>query len=332
MSSTDREEGLPVGVLLPTRNSMPLLERHLEGLRSWLHRAEEVVVVDSHSTDGTADYLAENLSHPSLKILQHPPGLYESWNFGIRHIGARWLYISTVGDCIAQSGIGALVSACAGHELDVAISAPLFLSPSGERIEKNNWPVHRYIQRTGKSGRSHVMPSVEVFLWNTLFAPGSLMGSSASNLYRTAYMKAHPFRTDLGHAGDLAWGIENAFSARWGVVPGCHSEFLLHPPVSREPQSTTPRIKEELFALSRRIFQQEMAAGVPTLARYSDELSAYWAASARHLSLKDRYAESFGGKKAAFLDTRLWSYRIRQLLYSRKRTYYREKVLEKLYS
>jgi len=330
MSSVDSSERLPIGILLPTRNSMPWLERHVKGLKPWLHRAEQVVVVDSQSTDGTVDYLVKHLQHPALKILQHPPGLYESWNFGIQNIDSDWLYIATVGDRIAGPGIENLLTACLADHLDVAISAPVFITMSGEVVDKA-WPIHRYIKCSGKSTGNHIMSPAEVFLWNTLFIPGSLMGSSASNLYRTTYMKSHPFRTELGHAGDIAWGVENAFAARWGLITDCYSEFMLHPPASRRPKTASLQIKEALFALSRQVFQQKAGPGMPLLAQYSDQLSGYWAAASKHSHIKNKYFEFAGRNKVGFFSSRLWRYRIQQSVYSRKKVSYRNKVIEKLY-
>ena len=47
---------LPISVLVPTRNSMSLLPKHVEAMRAWLDFVEEVVAVDSHSTDGTMEF------------------------------------------------------------------------------------------------------------------------------------------------------------------------------------------------------------------------------------------------------------------------------------
>ena len=44
---------------------------------------QEVIVVDSFSTDGTIELIKAELRHPQLKIMAHPPGLYQSWNHGI---------------------------------------------------------------------------------------------------------------------------------------------------------------------------------------------------------------------------------------------------------
>ena len=63
-----------LGVLIPTRNSAALLPNHLRALSAWLDLADEVVVVDSFSTDGTGNMLRDGLKHPKLRIITHPPG------------------------------------------------------------------------------------------------------------------------------------------------------------------------------------------------------------------------------------------------------------------
>jgi hypothetical protein len=56
-----------------------------------------------------------------------------------------------------------------------------------------------------------------------------ILGSSASNLYRTAILQRFPFRTDFGTAGDLAWGLEHAGSVTLAILPARVSTFVFHP-------------------------------------------------------------------------------------------------------
>ena len=65
---------------MPTYNCAPLMERHVVSMAAWIDLADEVIVVDSRSTDGTLDIIQARLRHPNLRIILRDRGLYESWN------------------------------------------------------------------------------------------------------------------------------------------------------------------------------------------------------------------------------------------------------------
>src|SRR5437660_9427228 len=132
---------LPIGVVVPTRNSATLVPAHLESMRPWLDQVEEVVVVDSFSTDGTVDLLKAGLRHPNLRILEHPPGLYQSWNHGIAQLKTEYCYISTVGDGITREGLEHLSEIIARLHCDAAISKPRFIDVNGGPFPTPRWPI-----------------------------------------------------------------------------------------------------------------------------------------------------------------------------------------------
>ncbi len=105
-ASKDR---LPISVVVPTLNVMPMLPEHVAGMQGWLDLVEEVVVVDSESTDGTCDYIEQHIGRSfgegRLRFFSRPRGLYQAWNYGIDQVRAPYTYISTVGDTISREGI-----------------------------------------------------------------------------------------------------------------------------------------------------------------------------------------------------------------------------------
>ena len=56
----------------------------------------------------------------------------------------------------------------------------------------------------------------------------ALLGSSASNLYRSACLRERPFPADYGTAGDCAWGLAHALRVDIAVTPGVFSTFREH--------------------------------------------------------------------------------------------------------
>jgi glycosyltransferase involved in cell wall biosynthesis len=115
---------LPIGVVIPTRNSMKFLPAHLAALKGWIEQAREVICVDSFSTDGTLEMLKAELHHPRLKILSHPPGLYESWNFAVKQVTSAYIYIATAGDGITLQGLRHLVETAERFQTDLVLSPP----------------------------------------------------------------------------------------------------------------------------------------------------------------------------------------------------------------
>ena len=233
-----------LGVLIPTRNCAPLLRQGMAALRSWLDLAEEVVVVDSESTDGTVEFLQSELRHPNVRFLSHPPGLYQSWNFGIRHLNTEFAYISTAGDAITREGIQSLVSAAQSLQCDVVISKPEILNLEGQQADLV-WPIDDIISSLRVSS-PRKLSRVEALVFAWVHGTDALTGSCASDLFRSESLKRFPFPTEFGGAGDGAWGVMHAAQVAWAVVPGRVSRFVRHPAtpggISRPAQRETKRM------------------------------------------------------------------------------------------
>ncbi len=232
------EKPWPIGVLMPVLNARELVRAHLNSMRDWIDRVHEVVVVDSFSEDGTLELVQAELRHPRLRILQHPRGLYQSWNFGIQQLTAPYAYISTAGDTITASGLGHLLEAAGQLDCDVLLSPPEVVNEAGGE-SKGSWPIHKLLQACRLS-RPEKLESWQVYLLATLDAPQGILGSSASNLYRTEVLRRFPFPTDYGHAGDTAWAIIHAFEVSFGISPTVCSRFVLH-------ENETHHLKHEYF-------------------------------------------------------------------------------------
>lgn len=218
---------LPISILIPTRNCAALVPEHLQSLRDWMDLAEEVVVVDSDSRDGTVELLRSGLAHPRVRFLNHPPGLYQSWNFGIQNAGAKYIYIATVGDGISRGGIGHLFDVAERFQSDVVISKPDFVSAGGQALPGQRWPVDVILRRL-RIDRPRLLSTAEQFLFMATNLWGSILGSSASNLYRADCLKQRPFPTEYGTTGDSGWSILNIFEVKIAITPERFSTFRFH--------------------------------------------------------------------------------------------------------
>jgi Glycosyl transferase family 2 len=265
---------LSLGVLMPTRNCAALLRQGMAALGSWLDLAEEVVVVDSESRDGTMEFLQSKLRHRNLRFLSHPPGLYQSWNFGIRHLNTEFAYVSTAGDAITREGLHRLISAAQSLQCDVVISKPEIQDLEGQPADLV-WPIDDIISSLRISA-PRKLSRVEALVFSWVHGTDAMTGSCASDLFRSECLKQFPFPTEFGGAGDGAWGVMHAAEVAWAVVPERFSRFVRHPataggmtrPARRETKRMDIVMREavSLWLQTGRVSEEELArAGWPEI-------------------------------------------------------------------
>jgi hypothetical protein len=271
---------LPLGVVIPTKNSMPYLPAHLEGMRAWLDLAEQIVVVDSFSTDGSVEFLRAQLRHPRVTFTTHPPGLYASWNHGLAQVSAKYTFIATTGDLITRAGIGRLVGAAETLAADVVISKPDFRDPAGRSLPDIAWPVDDVISSLGLTA-PRGLHKLEALVFAAAHPEGALLGSCASNIFRTEMLKRLPFPTEFGTAGDGAWGMRHAAEVAWAVVPEKFSTFLVHPTNASETERKTLREASRMDEVLRGAVQAWLAAGVVGAEELARVRWAEWDAALR---------------------------------------------------
>lgn len=261
-----------IGVVLPTLNCVSLLPGHLESMQPWLDLVSEIIVVDSHSDDGTIEMIRERLSHPGLRILSHPRGLYQSWNFGLSQLHTKYAYISTVGDSITRSGLEHLHAVAERLRCDIVASEPYFITNEGKPILKARWPIADVLSTLQITEPTYI-DGMKLFVFVLLHASGgaAILGSSASNLYRTELLQNRPFPTDFGVVGDGAWSVSNVFDYCLGVTPKRFSTFRHHPKVYSQEEYAVDDIGLKLFHLVEETFRQGLAEDV-TLRNESERI------------------------------------------------------------
>ncbi len=235
-------------------------------MRDWIELADEVVVVDSFSQDGTVQLIQSGLRHPNLRFLTHPPGLYQSWNHGIGQLHTRYVYISTVGDSITRQGLEHLHAVAERLECDVVVSKPRFIANDGSSITDDaRWPIDDIIH-TLQARQPVRLVGMRLFLFALTNVTGAILGSSASNLYRARVLQERPFPADYGTVGDGAWGIANVFDYHLGVTPERCSTFRCHPKAYAASDYAVEDLNWKLFELAQTTFEQRRAADPALLA------------------------------------------------------------------
>jgi hypothetical protein len=221
-------EEMRLSVILPVLNCRNLIESHLPSMAEWLDLADEIIIVDSHSSDGTLDYILAHLHHPALRVIQRGRGLYDSWNDGIAATKGRWVYISTSGDSIERSHLLHLLALGEAAQADVVISAPRFKGKDGQPCKDLDWPPNVLMKEFGNATPFIIHPEAAQYL-AFRFCPQALLGSSASNLYRGDHLRSRPFPNEYGSVGDTGWIMRYAAETRLCMTPAVGSTFCIHP-------------------------------------------------------------------------------------------------------
>jgi hypothetical protein len=252
---------LPIGAVVPTKNCAAFLPEHLATMQPWLDLVEELVVVDSFSTDGTMEFLRANVQHPRLTLLQHPPGLYESWNYGVSRIKSKYVYIATVGDAVTRDGLQRLFATAEALGCDVVVSKPYFRDPQGQHLAPPFWPIDDMI-RSLRITQPRRLERLEALVFAITSATAAMTGSCASDLFRTQSLQRFPFPTNFGTAGDGAWAIRHALDVIWAVEPAQFSSFLVHPSNASEAERKGYQMAPRIDEVARQMIAASQAARV----------------------------------------------------------------------
>ena len=218
---------LPISVIIPTRNCRDRLPNHLSSMKVWTTHVRELIVVDSYSSDGTIEFLRDELNHPNIHFFNHPPGLYESWNFGIGKTTMPYIYISTVGDTISLEGLKHLLKFIQLFDSDLLISPPKFESNGTFESKITPWPIHDILDFLQINEPTSI-PSETLIYYILFYRDFGIQGSSASNIYKSSTLMKYPFPTTYGAAGDSAWFIKNIYNIATSVTPEYISTYLYH--------------------------------------------------------------------------------------------------------
>ena len=262
-----------VGVVILTFNSAHQLPAHLASMEPWLDLVDEIIVVDSHSTDGSIELIRERLRHPNLRILLHPPGSCHPLNHGINHLESDFTYISKIGDTITRHGLQHLLATAQQFACDIVVSPPrLVFEPCVTQ------PQHLGVIETVLNGLGIASPVImrrdRIWLHAVHHALDcgfqGVLGKSVGNLYRTEMLQAMPFSDELIDSGETMWGIRNLLAASLVISPRCNSTALIcsDDPISNRQQ----RVKHELSRVPDIARQAVEEALAQSFARDQNEL------------------------------------------------------------
>jgi glycosyltransferase involved in cell wall biosynthesis len=242
-----------ISVVIPVYQSAERLPEHVQSLRRLRPIVHEFIWVITESSDGSHITAREAAQELGGQVLEVPRGLYQAWNSGIPRATGDLIYISTIGDTITPEGLNALSVCMRKNEADVVFSPPVIFPATQPNLKRcRHWTVFEFSKILNQFS-GVCIPMEKAILMQILSGATGLLGSCASCLFRTSFLKARPFLDEYHHYGDTAWTYKNLPDAILAFYPEPVARFVIH-------DQGTPRIvdKRQIYRLTG-----ELAAHLP---------------------------------------------------------------------
>jgi len=183
-----------ISVVIPVRNGLPYLRETLESVRRQTHQADEVVVVDNRSTDGTSEFLG---AQTDIRLITQPDGVSApaNWTTAARAATGDFVKVLCADDVLLPN--------CLQRQLDALIKHPGCVMTSARRqvIGPDSEVLIKAIGHDGLQGAVRA----DVAILRGLSRGTNLFGEVSALMFRTAVLRSYlPWPDDAGYATDLA--------------------------------------------------------------------------------------------------------------------------------
>ena len=219
---------IPVSVIVPCYNAERFLSDLLRSLQAQTEPADEVVVVESHSTDRSMDILRSFRRSLPLRIEQRPKeGIYPAWNEGVRLASHELCFIACADDIMYPNllrQLRELRRASPDAELyswrvDAVDRRGEIIVPGGTPILDLLWGdwTRRPHRRSGVADALTALTIGSPYL--------SMMGVAFT---RSLWKATGGFPSQYGSAGDVAWQVQAGLRSAVASAPGALAAWRVH--------------------------------------------------------------------------------------------------------
>jgi hypothetical protein len=192
-------------VVVPAFECSSDLRRHSNHLTELRKAGVKILWAVTPSKDKTEIHAQEICADSGDFFLEAPPGLYQSWNFAIAKVLTKYLYISTINDFPIGAKPLELCKILERWDADLVFSPPHKLDSRGSRNKLVlSWPVYRYLSFL-KMFQFVPVPTTSLIAMQVNGGLSCLLGSWASIVTKTEFMRRNPFPINYGHHSDTLW-------------------------------------------------------------------------------------------------------------------------------
>lgn len=253
MKSSDNAPLL--SILLPTLNARRFLEERINSILNQTFQDWELIIIDSHSTDGTWEFLNRISSSRPIFRYQIPKGLYQAWNFGISKARGTYVYIATADDTMKPDCLEKMTAALEAHpECGICDTMLQLLDADGKEIdESSDQFVAHYWHFDFPRNSVHIRKKPHDFF---LHLGGKTVYTSITQILirKSLFEKTGPFPVNFGRSADFQWGMRAALNTDVIYLPQQLASWRIH-----SEQTTASRNPQEInsnFALMLKMAEQ----------------------------------------------------------------------------
>lgn len=215
-------------ICLPTLNARAFLEERLESILTQTLTNWELIVCDSHSTDGTWEYLSQWAHDPRVHLHRVPKeGLYAGWNECLKRATGKYVYIATADDTCTPELLERLAEPMDGNEnIAVAYCGYRAIDGHGQELTLRRTTFQKFIEPWMDA--RHDVDGRALFLVTCAFDHN--WGSVTGFAFRRALLeRTGLFRTDMGMNADCEWALRTLLASPLvAFIPGRLATWRLH--------------------------------------------------------------------------------------------------------
>ena len=221
-----------VSVCIPVFNGGPFLDRCLDAVHHQTYKRLDILVVDNHSTDDTAERVrAWARRDPRIRLVVNEAniGLVPNRNRCIELASGEWIKFMDVDDLLAQTAIERLLEASGGSNR-MAICRRLFYYEGIDQAQRRlmEEEVRRYEVRELLPGRSFIEPE-EVARLALQYRGRNFVGEpTAVMVHRSVFQEFGNFNEDLVQIPDLEYWLRVGLHTGIAYVDEPLSCFRVH--------------------------------------------------------------------------------------------------------
>ena len=292
-------------VLVPGFECRRFLQKQSESLATLRKLGAKILWVITPSSDSTELKAREICTDTGDEFHLAPKGLYQSWNYGITKTKTEFVYFSTINDFTIGDEVLRICDALESANADLCFSPPNPRNPDGS-INKLvlSWPVHLHKSLLNGWCKKPLSTSTLIAL-QVNSGLSCLLGSWASVVARTSFLRSRPFPTFFGHHSDTLWFYQNLLEVQLIYYPKSIAYFASWS-TSKKKQFSDNELSYQYRQAVVKLFNRARKRDI-RLKRSFDAFRKYYAAF--YLLNKNRGAHP---KRFWWLQIKLWILRFKR--------------------